>query len=951
VSASAAPDDGARPPPAWSELLEAQAREERRAYYEPRQVLYAIDVDETRLYGEVAVLVREAAPWLPERFRAATVHRYELASLDPADAMILGALETMGTNTRGGATGPAFAGRYFLSGDAAREILPEICWTGRARIARGLAGLDGAPVEWDGAQAYDLVLEAALDAHGALSIGAVLARGTERVSIHAPAVVTASGLAMFDGRIAYVDDRGAFGWVVAVRERGRVPLPHGEVAALVEELAKAERAPRLELPPEHAFEEVRAPMRPCAVMRSPGAGDEAAKLGAWATYDGVSVLLSQKGRLVVDRTKRRLLVRDLAAEEEAKKQLVPAGVRRGRAKDGGWDRVAASRIGACVRALVDAGWRVELDGRAWRGARSLSFAVTTGIDWFDVRVKGDFDGVDLPLPELLAAAKQRRTTVVLADGSTGLLREEHLERVQRWAALASSSSPGADAEALRFRRSQLGILSALADREPTPPVADETFARLRAEIDAFDGIEPRDAPYGFRGTLRAYQRAALGWFAFLRRFGLGGCLADDMGLGKTVQVVALFEERRQEEPRVGPSLVVAPRSLVFHWAQELARFAPDLRVLVHDGAGRDLERAAEHDVVLTTYGLLRRDAEPLAGVAWDYAVLDEAQAIKNPRSAAAVAACALPARHRLALTGTPVENHLGELASIFAFANPGMLGGSRALESLAGGGRSLDVPSRSLLAQALRPVVLRRTKAQVARDLPDRVEQTIVCDLGRDERRLYAELRARARASLSQPAASTMHVLEALLRLRQAACHPGLVDTARRADESAKLEALLAHLESVRAEGRKALVFSQFATLLGIVKDRLEAQGFSCEYLDGSTVDREARVTRFQEDAACSVFLLSLKAGGVGLNLTAADCVFLLDPWWNPAAEAQAIDRAHRIGQHRTVFAYRLLARDTVEEKVAALQREKRALAESLFGETSGAIEGMSREDLELLLS
>jgi SNF2 family DNA or RNA helicase len=226
-----------------------------------------------------------------------------------------------------------------------------------------------------------------------------------------------------------------------------------------------------------------------------------------------------------------------------------------------------------------------------------------------------------------------------------------------------------------------------------------------------------------------------------------------------------------------------------------------------------------------------------------------------------------------------------------------------------------------------------------------------VCDLGRDERRLYAELRARARASLVGGAETTMHVLEALLRLRQAACHPGLVDAARRADESAKLEALVQHLESVRAEGRKALVFSQFATLLGIVRERLEGQGFACEYLDGQTQDREARVTRFQEDASCSVFLLSLKAGGVGLNLTAADCVFLLDPWWNPAAEAQAIDRAHRIGQRRTVFAYRLLSRDTVEEKVALLQREKRALAESLFGEASGAIEGMTREDLELLLS
>jgi SNF2 family DNA or RNA helicase len=253
--------------------------------------------------------------------------------------------------------------------------------------------------------------------------------------------------------------------------------------------------------------------------------------------------------------------------------------------------------------------------------------------------------------------------------------------------------------------------------------------------------------------------------------------------------------------------------------------------------------------------------------------------------------------------------------------------------------------------------VLRRTKGQVARELPERVEQTLVCDLGREERRLYLEIHARARASLDERIGargigrSAVHILEALLRLRQAACHPGLIDAERRAEDSAKLDVLLSHLESVRAEGRKALVFSQFATLLRIVKERLDTRGVVSEYLDGATTDRGQRVERFQTDPECSVFLLSLKAGGVGLNLTAADCVFLLDPWWNPAAEAQAIDRAHRIGQKRTVFAYRILARNTVEEKVAELQRTKRALADALFGRDSAPIEGMSREDLEMLLA
>jgi superfamily II DNA or RNA helicase len=741
-----------------------------------------------------------------------------------------------------------------------------------------------------------------------------------------------------------------------VREQGRVPLPAAEVHDLVEGLVKLGAAPRLELPPEHAYAEVKVVPRPLIVFRSPKkeAGEEGIKVAAFAGYDGVHALIGTPGRVLVDRGRRRLFARDAAAEAEAEGFLEPNGVRRGRVRDNGWRRIAPSRFVGAVRAFARAGWRVEVDGRAYRMSRELSVAVSTGIDWFDVRVKGDFDGMDLPLPELLAAVRERRTNVVLADGSVGLLREEWLDRFQRWSAMATAEEGG-----LRFKKTQVGLLAALLDREPAF-AADETFVKIRAELDAFQGIEPKDAPYGFRGTLRPYQRSALGWFGFLRRFGLGGCLADDMGLGKTVQVVALLEERRQEDPRCGPSLVVAPRSLVFHWAAEIARFAPELRVRVHDGADREKDELSLEacDIVLTTYGLLRLDAPALAKVAWDYVVLDEAQAIKNARSDAAVAARALSSRNRLALTGTPVENHLGELASIFSFLNPGMLGaGQGALAQLAAGARALDAPAQAILAQALRPVVLRRTKGQVARDLPERVEQTIVCDLGKEERRLYVELHARARSSLAQRidtqgvARSAVHILEALLRLRQAACHPGLVDASRREEDSAKLDVLMEHLENLREEGRKALVFSQFATLLRIVKTRLDARGVPCEYLDGATTNRAERVARFQDDPSCAVFLLSLKAGGVGLNLTAADSVFLLDPWWNPAAEAQAIDRAHRIGQQRTVFAYRILARNTVEEKVAELQRTKRALADALFGRDSAPIEGMSREDLEMLLA
>jgi SNF2 family DNA or RNA helicase len=339
-----------------------------------------------------------------------------------------------------------------------------------------------------------------------------------------------------------------------------------------------------------------------------------------------------------------------------------------------------------------------------------------------------------------------------------------------------------------------------------------------------------------------------------------------------------------------------------------------------------------------------------------FVVLDEAQAVKNAGSRAARCVRALRSEHRLALTGTPVENHLGELFSLFEFLNPGMLGRAKPLRRAMAKARLLDAPSADLLSRAVRPFILRRTKAQVARDLPERTEQTLYVELSPGEREKYDELHAYYRASLTKTVdtvgleRSAPHVLAALLRLRQAACHLGLLDPKRIDAGSAKLDLLLAQLEQILEGGHKALVFSQFTSLLAIVRAALERRNVTFEYLDGKTRDRAARVARFQGDAACGVFLVSLKAGGVGLNLTAADYVFVLDPWWNPAVEAQAIDRAHRIGQTRRVVAYRLLSRGTVEEKVEALQRKKRDLVRAVLGDDADFGGKLCREDLELLM-
>jgi SNF2 family DNA or RNA helicase len=484
------------------------------------------------------------------------------------------------------------------------------------------------------------------------------------------------------------------------------------------------------------------------------------------------------------------------------------------------------------------------------------------------------------------------------------------------------------------------------------------FERARDELRRFERVEPMDPPTSFVGELRHYQRDGLGWLETLRRFGLGGCLADDMGLGKTVMVLALLDARRcalAKSERL-PSMVVVPRSLVFNWQEEARRFAPKLRIVDYTGPLRDASAIGGGDLVLTTYGTLRRDAAALNGIEFDYAILDEAQAIKNAATASAKAARLLRARYRLALSGTPIENHLGELWSLFEFLNPGLLGSAKAFQR-ASSARTRDEANLGWLSRALRPFILRRTKEQVAPELPRRTEQTLVCELEGLQRKHYDELRAHYRQTLLARIArdgvnkSKMQILEALLRLRQAASHSGLIDPGRAHEPSAKFDVLIPRLLEVTDEGHKALVFSQFTSLLALLRPRLDAAGLTYEYLDGRTRDRAARVQRFQSDPACPLFLISLKAGGLGLNLTAAEYVFLLDPWWNPAVEAQAIDRAHRIGQSRHVFAYRLLARDTVEEKVAELQETKRELADAILNADSGLIRSLRAEDLELLLS
>ncbi|MCI0571829.1 MAG: DEAD/DEAH box helicase [Myxococcaceae bacterium] len=478
-------------------------------------------------------------------------------------------------------------------------------------------------------------------------------------------------------------------------------------------------------------------------------------------------------------------------------------------------------------------------------------------------------------------------------------------------------------------------LAALCEtlEQPPPPGLD----RLAPLVEGFEKLPPPTLPGDLNATLRHYQEQGVSWLGFLRSTGLGGILADDMGLGKTLQTICTLTSR---------SLVVCPTSVLPNWEAELRRFRPSLRVSVYHGPGRVLDEAA--DVTLTTYSLLRLDAAVLAGRTWETVVLDEAHAIKNPESQVARAAFGLNAAFRLCLSGTPMENRLEELWSLMHFANPGLLGGRRHFEDkVARPITEGSAETAARLRRRIRPFILRRLKQDVAPELPPRTESVMHVSLDERERSVYDAVMAATRAevvALLNEGGSVLKALEALLRLRQAACHSALVP-GQHATSSSKVETLVEALDTAVSEGHKALVFSQWTSLLDLIGPALEKEGIAFERLDGSTPNRGEVTARFQSPEGKPVMLMSLKAGGTGLNLTAADHVFLMDPWWNPAVEAQAADRAHRIGQERPVMVYRLVSQGTVEERILKLQEKKRALFEAALSETSAAT-ALTREDL-----
>jgi superfamily II DNA or RNA helicase len=977
---------------AVGQAMKRSLNQEHDAWPASRELFYVVDSALT-LSGEGIVIElafrerKKNGEW--GKLKAQGVSLANIPRLpDPADREIISLLSGA-KNYYDSNSAHTPQARFRLFHPLEETLFPKMCGTGRCLLR--LSQDEVTQLEWDGGSAWEFWLEINRGKINAQYVITGSLRRESRRELSEFALLANGSLAFDLGAVARLNDFGAFAWVSLLRRQGALYIPAEQVNKFMEDLLAMPRLPRLDLPEELRYEEVPVAPRPRLKVREAERTYWKADLRGDLSFDYEGEVIDSRDerRGIFQPDRRRLILRDEHAERLAAERLKQVGFRNGYSY--GERRavleLAPANLPRVVRLLVRDGWHVEAEGKLYRQPGEFQIDVTSGIDWFELRGKVEFGDMTASFPELLAALKRGDNTVVLDDGTFGLLPEEWLKKYGMLAGLGK-----AEGDSLRFTRSQVGLLDALLASQPEASF-DATFARVRDELQRFEGVKAVDPPAGFVGRLRGYQREGLGWLYFLQQFGFGGCLADDMGLGKTIEALALLESRRElrgsngpgraargqgDSARAGkkgekqrarkkngapvaapPSLVVVPRSLVFNWKQEAARFTPSLRVLDHTGADRlkTCDHFYDHDVVITTYGTLRRDAIQFKDFQFDYVILDEAQAIKNASTEASKAARLLRGDHKLALSGTPVENHLGELWSLFDFLNPGLLGAASTFKMNGAAARNPDEHTRGLLARALKPFILRRTKEQVAKELPPKLEQTIYCEMASAQRRQYEELRDHYRRVLLGLVdkkginRAKIQILEALLRLRQAACHPGLIDRKRIDEPCAKLDVLLPQLAEVAEEKHKALVFSQFTSLLAIVRDRLDRDNVAYEYLDGRTRDRRSKVERFQSDPDCRIFLVSLKAGGLGLNLTAAEYVFLLDPWWNPAVEAQAIDRAHRIGQTRQVFAYRLIARDTVEEKVLELQNSKRDLANAIINADNSLIRSLAREDLELLLS
>lgn len=591
------------------------------------------------------------------------------------------------------------------------------------------------------------------------------------------------------------------------------------------------------------------------------------------------------------------------------------------------------------------------DKKYFVGKAVIEVEVKENIDWFDIHARIRFGEFEIPFKELRKLILRRKVEFKLPNGEIAIIPEIWLTK---YADLFALSETEGNNERPVLRKHHLNLVKELEDGN----LAKVHLSEKLRSLNSFSGIRHYAVPEGFKGELRPYQRAGYNWLRFLNEYRLGGCLADDMGLGKTVQTLTLLQA--EKDAGSGTTLLIMPTSLIYNWEMEANKFTPGLKILNYTGTlrNKDISRFENYDLVLTSYGITRLDVELLQKFYFNYIILDESQVIKNPTSNIAKAVRELKSRHKLVLTGTPIENTTLDLWSQMSFINPGILGTQTYFRNEFQNPieKKADESKSKKLGAIIKPFILRRHKSQVATELPEKVENIQYSVMTQEQEKKYEEVKNHYREKIFKLIEqeglgnSRFMILEGLTKLRQLANHPRMIDQGYDGD-SGKLEDITHMLQNAMGEGHKILVFSQFVKHLDLVKSYLKHHKIDFAYLDGSSMDRKAQVERFNRDSNLKIFLISIKAGGLGLNLTEADYVFILDPWWNPAVEAQAIDRAHRIGQKKKVFTYKFITRNTVEEKILTLQQKKLRLTHELITTEESFMKQLTKEDIEQMLS
>ncbi|MBN9385082.1 MAG: DEAD/DEAH box helicase [Chitinophagaceae bacterium] len=587
----------------------------------------------------------------------------------------------------------------------------------------------------------------------------------------------------------------------------------------------------------------------------------------------------------------------------------------------------------------------------------LELTAGKSIDWFDLTIRVSYGDQVVPLHELRKAILGRQDFILLADGSLGMLPKEWIEQYSLLLKMGQVKEG-----VLKLAKAHWGLVEENLSGGTVEDGLRQELELKKQRLLGIGEVKERAVPAGIQARLRDYQQAGFQWMCLLDEMGWGGCLADDMGLGKTLQTITFLQYLVNQYPDE-THLVVCPTSLLYNWEGELKKFAPGLDWHIHYGADRvlDEDTFSRAHIIITSYGMVRNDIQHFTSREFGYIILDESQAIKNPASQVRKAVQQLISRNRLALSGTPVQNNTFDLYAQMDFLNPGMLGSQDffRMEFATPVDKNGDKEAAARLRKLVYPFILRRTKEQVAGDLPDKTEMILWCEMGVEQRKIYDSFKEHYRESILEHIAedgmgrSSFYILEGLTKLRQICDSPAILrEQEPYPNASAKLDELIREIEENTGH-HKALVFSQFTSMLELIRGALAERGIPYLYLDGSisAEERKRSVQQFQEEEDTRVFLISLKAGGVGLTLTAADYVYLVDPWWNPAAEQQAIDRSHRIGQVKKVFAYRMICKDTVEEKILQLQERKRQLTADLVGDEGGFVKQLTQEDVAYLFS